>query len=112
MFKPIKSENKITIQWDNSFDFNSETITYTFELARDCYFKENLSTQRNLKLPVAEVTLLPPGQYFIRVIATNESGKSQPAFDYYSVDTGKLHGVKCFYVDSAGNIVEDVYVEA
>ena len=38
----------------------------------------------------------------MRVIATNESGYSQYAFDYYYTDIGKIYGTKCFYVDNAG----------
>jgi spore coat protein H len=54
---------------------------------------------------------LPAGQYFMRVTAQNESGMTQTAFDYYVVETGKIYGVKCFYVDEEGRILEDVYVE-
>lgn len=47
------------------------------------------------------------GQYFIRVTAKNESGKTQTAFDYYYTDDGKVYGTKCFYVLEDGSIEED-----
>ena len=55
--------------------------------------------------------MLPKGQYFIKVTATNASGYTQTAFDYYMANEGKQYGVKCFYVEADGTIVEDIYVE-
>ena len=51
------------------------------------------------------------GQYFIRVRATNASGYTQDAFDYYVIDSGKVYGVKCFYIQPDGTVVEDTYEE-
>jgi len=105
---PFKQDGKMKVEWDNSYDFKSENITYTFELARDYNFTNIISKQENLRLPVAAFDNLPKGQYFIRVRATNESGQSQYAFDYYHVsDVGKAYGTKCFYVDAEGKITED-----
>ena len=53
----------------------------------------------------------PPGQYFVRVHATNASGYTQDAFDYYSAEGGKRYGMRCFYVTRDGRIVEDTYAE-
>ncbi len=97
--------------WDNSYDFNSEKITYTFELARDYTFNDIIYKEENIKLPALKLDKLPEGQYFIRVRAKNESGYEQYAFDYYVLELGKVYGTKCFYIDSKGNVVEDVYVE-
>ena len=56
--------------------------------------------------------MLEEGQYFIRVKATNTSGKSQYAFDYYVADNlGKVSGVKSFYVNSDKTVSEDKYEE-
>ena len=54
---------------------------------------------------------LPAGQYFMRIYAKNESGKSQCAFDYYVLEKGKVYGTKSFYIDKDGKVVEDIYVE-
>ena len=54
---------------------------------------------------------LPAGQYFLRVRATNESGYTQDAFDYYVTEAGKHYGMICFYVQPDGSIVEDTYEE-
>lgn len=108
---PAKDGGKLKLVWDNAYDFDAETVTYTYELAKDYKFNQVIAKGENLTIPTAEVDMLPPGQYFIRVVAKNESGYSQYAFDYYVIEEGKVYGTKCFYVDKNGNIVEDVYVE-
>ena len=108
---PQNKNGKITVEWEASFDFKGEDITYTFELAKDYNFKNTIIKQEGLMIPLAEFDKLPKGQYFMRVFAKNESGKTQCAFDYYLLDNGKVYGTKCFYVEKDGKIVEDVYVE-
>jgi spore coat protein H len=107
----VQSDGKITLVWDVSYSFNVESITYTFELARDYTFEDPLIREMNLVFPRAEFDALPAGQYFIRVIACDEGGDTQTAFDSYITENGKVYGTKCFYVDAQGQIVEDVYVE-
>ena len=51
------------------------------------------------------------GQYFVRVRATNTSGKMQDAFDYYVTDAGKHYGMKCFYITEDNTVEEDDYEE-
>ncbi len=33
------------------------------------------------------------------------------AFEYYVTDDGKQYGMKCFYVQDGGKVVEDTYEE-
>ena len=108
---PQKKGNGYTVEWENSYDFNGEDVTYTFELSRDPKFKKNIVKKTNLVIPTASFDKLPQGQYFMRVTSKNESGKKQVAFDYYRLDISKIYGTKCFYVDKKGSIVEDTYVE-
>lgn len=109
---PKFKDNKYTVEWEASYDFKGENITYTFELARDYNFKNIVYTATNLSIPTTQFGKLAAGQYFMRVTAKNESGKTQYAFDYYILEKGKIYGTKCFYVDSKGNVTEDVYVES
>ena len=104
---PEPQEGKLTVNWDAAYDFDSENITYTFELARDCLFKDILFSDSAIRIPQAELDMPGSGQYFIRVTAKNESGKTQTAFDYYYTDDGKVYGTKCFYVLEDGSIEED-----
>ena len=61
--------------------------------------------------PEAEMDLPEAGQYFVRVRATNTSGKTQDAFDYYVTDEGKHYGMKCFYITEDSTVEEDDYEE-
>lgn len=108
---PEKKDNGYTVVWDASFDFKGEDITYTFELAKDYNFKNVIVKQTDLEIPTTSFDKLPKGQYFMRVKAQNESGKTQYAFDYYILEKGKIYGTKSFHVDKNGDIAEDVYAE-
>lgn len=108
---PAKTQDGYTVVWDASYDFDGEDITYTFALSDDLNFGNILVSYTGLSVPTANMGKLPAGQYFMRITAYNESGESQCAFDYYLQDKGKVYGVKCFYIDAKGQVVEDVYVE-
>ena len=81
------------------------------ELAKDYLFTTTFFRQENLILPELTMDTLPAGQYFLRVRATNASGYTQDAFDYYVTEAGKHYGMLCFYVQPDGSIVEDTYEE-
>ena len=107
-----KIENgKLRINWDASYDFEARDIRYTVELARDFAISDVVFKAEDVLLP--EVTCDAPdtGQYFVRVRATNSDGYTQDAFDYYVTDDGKQYGMKCFYVQDGGKVVEDTYEE-
>ena len=97
--------------WDASYDFEAEDIRYTVEVSDNYDFSTLLFQKDNLVLTETETAVPPPGQYFVRVHATNASGYTQDAFDYYSAEGGKRYGMRCFYVTRDGRIVEDTYAE-
>lgn len=100
-------KDAVRFQWDVSFDFDNEALTYTFELARDYTFKTTLNKQENLKLPQAQTGKLAPGQYFMRVSVKNASGQTQTAQEYYEDQNGVRHyGVRCFYILLDGTLGE------
>ena len=108
---PVIEGNTLKLNWDASYDFDAETIKYTVEVAKDYQFNEIIFRQDGLLIPEAETTVPSDGQYFVRVRATNESGKTQDAFDYYVTDDGKNYGMKCFYITGGQNVEEDIYEE-
>lgn len=108
---PEVVNGQLRIVWDASYDFDNEGITYSVEVASDYLFHNMIYSQQNIRVPQIDIDILPEGQYFVRVIATNESGKTQTAFDYYVVESQKNYGTKCFYVLADGSIAEDIYVE-
>ncbi|MCY7166049.1 CotH kinase family protein [Streptococcus gallolyticus] len=106
------SDNKLKLTWDNAYDFDSEDITYTVEVSKNYDFSSTIYRKENLKLTSTEMDLPDAGQYFIRVTATNASGESQVAFDYYvTSEDGKVSGVKSFFVNADKSISEDTYEE-
>ena len=108
---PTIENDELSLIWNVAYSFDVESITYTFELARDYTFADPIVIETNLSLPCVTFDMLPQGQYFIRVTARDEGGDTQVAFDSYITENGKIYGTKCFYVDAQGNIVEDTYVE-
>lgn len=109
---PQKKGEDYTVQWDASYDFSGDDVTYTFEIAKDYNYKNMVFKQTKIAIPTAKLPKLSAGQYFMRVTSTNKQGKSQHAFDYYVLEKGKVYGTKCFYVDKNGKISEDVYIES
>jgi len=108
---PQIDNGKLRVNWDAAYDFDARDIRYTVELARDYAISDVVFKAEDVLLP--EVTCDAPdtGQYFVRVRATNSDGYTQDAFDYYVTDDGKQYGMKCFYVQDGGKVVEDTYEE-
>ena len=116
MFAAIRSgelveiqDNALNLNWDVSYDFDAEDITYTVELATDYQFQNVIFRQEGVAVPEVQTSVPAAGQYFVRVRATDSSGKTQDAFDYYTTDNGKNYGMKCFYVTADQRIEEDIY---
>lgn len=105
-------DEKLKFQWDVSYDFQQSDITYSVELAQDYSFKNPIVDEKGLFLTELETQMLPPGKYFVRIMAYTDDGRSQYAFDYYVANNEKVFGVKCFYIMEDGRIEEDIYSEA
>lgn len=110
---PYEENGAIVFEWDSSYTFDREKVKYTIELAKDYGFADPILCEKDtMACGYTYSGSLEPGQYFIRVIATNEVGKTQSAFDYYvTADSQKIFGVKSFFVLEDGSIVEDIYEE-
>lgn len=104
---PTVSDGQMEILWEAAYDPDGEDITYSFMLAPDYKFEKVLVEKQGIRLPEMVCDMLPPGQYFIRVRAKNESGYEQDCYDYYSSENdGKVYGAKCFYISEDGTISE------
>ena len=108
---PTIDGDKLKFNWDVSYDLDAEDITYSVEVARDYLFQDVIYQNTTLTVPEAEMDLPNAGQYFVRVRATNTSGKTQDAFDYYVTDEGKYYGMRCFYITEDSTVEEDDYEE-
>lgn len=107
--KPKIEDKDLLLKWMSSYDFDNQEITYHVELAKDPDFKEKILDEKGIKGTSIRTKQLPKGQYFVRVIATNSSGKSQAAFEHYRTENARLFGVLGFYVLEDGNVKVDVY---
>ena len=108
---PTIDGDKLKFNWDVSYDLDAEDITYSVEVAGDYLFRDVIYQNTTLTVPEAEMDLPEAGQYFVRVRATNTSGKTQDAFDYYVTDEGKYYGMRCFYITEDSTVEEDDYEE-
>ncbi len=109
---PEITANGISFSWEMAYDFDEEDVTYSVEVSDDYSFTNLIYEADDLyALNVDVNTQLEPGQYFIRVIAKNESGYEQYAFDRYIGLKGNVYGVKCFYIQADGSVVEDIIDE-
>ncbi|MDD2269286.1 MAG: CotH kinase family protein [Eubacteriales bacterium] len=97
----IIEKGKVSFRWDTSYDFNEEKIYYKLQISDSYLFDKIIFESDNLLLPEIDVPItLAKGQYFYRVVATNQSGYSQAAFDYYvDKDYIKNYGIISFFVD-------------
>ncbi len=102
----------MSLGWDPAYDFDSENITYTVKVARDYELKDVIATYEGVWTSLSEQIELEKGkQYFVSVTATNESGYSQGAFDYYIANDNYYYGMKSFYLGLDGSVVMDTYEE-
>ncbi|WP_143754277.1 CotH kinase family protein [Butyrivibrio proteoclasticus] len=107
---PEKSGVRMNYFWDASYDFDQEDISYKVIVARDLECKDIVTSYEGEWTSFTEA-MLPAGEYFIKATATNESGYTQDAFDYYETEDGKYYGIKCFYVNLDGSISEYTVTE-
>lgn len=100
--KPEIGEGVINFTWDVSYDFNNEEITYTAILAKNPDGTEALGSYTG-KWTETSMAFPGPGQYFLKIYASNERGLTQDAFNYYIVESDenyvKHYGTLCFYIN-------------
>ncbi len=107
---PRKEEDKIRIEWENSFDLKNSDVTYDVYVSSSLDFEGAFYKNTDTVLRSVAIDMLPVGQYFVKVTAKNAAGFEQTAFDYYPVDGVKVYGVKSFFVNVDGSISEEQYV--
>lgn len=87
--------NKSVINWDPSYDFQGDDITYDFELAKDPEFKSVVIKAQNLGTTEYEFNKLNRGTYYWRVFIKDSKGNRQQAFDDYVDEFGGVYfGIK------------------
>ena len=106
---PKEENGKAVINWGAAYDFKKEKVTYDVQVARDYEFKDLIVDKKDQRELFVTTDKLPKGQYFVRVMAKNQSGHTQYAFDRYRTERAVIYGVKSFYVLEDGRMSEDNY---
>ncbi len=110
--EPTISDGKMTIEWDISYDFQQQDITYHLQLATDP-FMEDVITTYDGEWPTFETDVPELGKsYYVKVTSEDTDGYVMTAFDYYvDGNDSKYYGVKEFYIDGDGQVYEYVKEE-
>ncbi len=95
-----EKQNKTIVTWDTSYEYHNENVTYDYVLATDYNFENVISEGYGLTSPSADIQVLGPGDYYLKVVATNESGYTIDCFDYLDGDDGKVYGCLGFKVNA------------
>ena len=105
---PQRIGEELQFNWSESYDFKGEDITYVLQVSQDYDFTKIVAEATVVNYTEASIKGdLAPGTYFWRVVATNESGQVQYAFDYYrDPDDFIFDGMRQFYVFSDGSVVQ------
>lgn len=102
---------KIRMNWDESYDFQQEPISYKAAVSKDLIGEDIIYSYEGEKTEFT-IDMLEPGTYFLKVSSYDTSGNFQDCFDYYvHEEFGKIYGTLCFYVNEDGTIEKYEVVE-
>ena len=105
---PIAQGGRLTLSWDAAYDFDGEFVRYDVQVATDWTFAPETIVAESLGQLVCTASFAMPeqGDYFWRVVATDESGHSQISFDQISTATGAHGGMGRFTVGPEGSVTK------
>lgn len=104
---PEVRDGMLHVEWDMSFDFRAQDVTFTLELAKDSKFQTMITRAEGIRIPEASLDLPPAGTYFLRIFAQDASGNIQEAFDLYETTEEKVYGTKMITVTPEGTVREE-----
>lgn len=89
--EPHTENGNVTFNWDPSFDFQGDDLSYTFQLAAKPDF--SAVTYEKPDLADTSITIAKPaaGEYYWRVLIMDSKGNRQIPFDQYEDRFGKLY---------------------
>jgi spore coat protein H len=104
---PTIVDGSLEFIWDDAYDFDGENIAYHFEVSTDFNFDNIVYQNDTMNVTSMDTEIFPPGEYFWRVLATNQSGKTQYPFDaYLDAEFRPYPGMKYFNITADGEIIE------
>lgn len=100
----VNEENdRMEFSWGVSYDVHGESVTYDYILARDYDFSDVIEHGEKLTVPYFYRDILPAGEYYLKVTATNRSGHTTDCFDYFFAEE-KKYGCYGFIVEADGTV--------
>ena len=98
--EPKLNNNSITILWDESFDLQNDQVFYDFIISKDPNFTQIVYKQTDIIDTSIQFDILPSGYYYVKVLARDDKGNDQIAFDTYIDGFGEFFfGVKKIYIN-------------
>lgn len=94
-----KIDNGYLFFWGESFDFQGDRLSYTFQVSKDPSFHELVFERIGLRDNELIIDL-EPGEYYWRVIIVDSKGNTQRAFDSLRTEDKRLyHGLKHIIIE-------------
>ena len=104
---PEPDGDQLIFSWDESYNYSGEDVSYHFMIStdwefRNILFEDTLNNKLTTKIPMLE-----PGEYYWRVLATNENNKTAYPFDQiWDAEVYPHPGMKYLYVDKDYKVFE------
>lgn len=90
-----KSNGTYSLTWENSYDFQSDDISYDFSLAYDPDFKNIIKAKTGLTVNTFNIGNISAGTYYWKITVKDSKGNTQQPFDVYEDGfRNKYFGVK------------------
>ena len=86
-----EKSNYHVLNWTGSYDFNGEDVVYDVKISRNPEMTDIFFEEDNVIGKQVVIFDLEPGSYFVTVLAKNESGFTQNAYDYYVSREGRRY---------------------
>jgi spore coat protein H len=86
------------LAWDRSIDLQNDPVTYTIQVADNPDFSPTLFSRSGFSMTALDISVPPPGTYYLRVIASDNKGNTQQAFDRFDQGNRAFFGVRQFIV--------------
>ena len=100
----------LQFSWTPAYDFSANLIQYAVQVASDWTFEpETILWESKRQFTLSAKWAIPPaGTYYWRVVAINESGYRQIAFDQVETDSGFHNGMRAFTVREDGTVINEL----
>lgn len=102
---PEVIEDKLRFNWDPSFNFTPQIITYKFLVSKDLLFNNIIFETNLVESTTIDTPVFEPGVYYWRVVAINEDGFNRFPFDaYFGQGFSRYDGMKFFVINQDGSL--------